>query len=391
MIKALFFDPITGASGDMILGALLDLGVPLKVVENAIRSAGLEEFEIEFNRVTDHTGITAGRCDVKIEESHHHRHLKDIEKIIDTGEFSEYIKATAKAIFRRLAEAEAKVHNTSVEKVHFHEVGAVDAIVDILGSAIAIDYLKPEKIYCAPFKTGRGTVKCAHGEMPVPAPATVELIRGFPTVNLPIDMELTTPTGAAVLTTLSDGDITGHSFVIKNVGYGIGSRKLEGRINGLRVMEIVLDEQSSREVVDIIETDIDDENPEVIAALMDELRTKGVCDVTLEQIQMKKGRPGFRLTVVAPRGADHEIANILFSHSSTIGARSYEAKRFILPREAVTVSTRWGDVAAKKIHRPNGVEIAPEYDSCKQIAAANGVSIREVMQEVRYNARQNPS
>ncbi|MBD3233666.1 MAG: nickel pincer cofactor biosynthesis protein LarC, partial [candidate division Zixibacteria bacterium] len=269
MIKALFFDPITGASGDMILGALLDLGIPLKEVENAIRSTGLREFEIEFNRITDHTGITAGKCSVKIEESHHHRHLSDIEKIIDAGEFSEGINKTARAIFRRLAEAEAKVHNISPEKVHFHEVGAVDAIVDILGSVIAIDYLKPEKIYCAPLKTGRGTVKCAHGEMPVPAPATVELIKGFPAINLPIDMELTTPTGAAILTTLSEGDITGRSFVIKNVGYGIGSRKLEGRINGLRVMEIELDEHSSREMVDIIETDIDDESPEVIAALMD--------------------------------------------------------------------------------------------------------------------------
>ncbi|MBD3234009.1 MAG: DUF111 family protein, partial [candidate division Zixibacteria bacterium] len=195
----------------------------------------------------------------------------------------------------------------------------------------------------------------------------------------------------AILTTLSEDDITGYPFVIKKVGYGIGSRKLEARINGLRIMEIELDEQSSRKVVDIIETDIDDENPEVIAALMDELRIKGVCDVTLEQIQMKKGRPGFRLTVVAPKGIDHEIANTLFSHSSTIGARSNEAKRFILPRESVTVSTRWGEVAAKKINRPNGVEIVPEYDACKKIAAANGVSIREVMQEVRYNARQNPS
>ena len=386
MIKALYFDPITGASGDMILAALFDLGVPVEYVNEHIRSTGINEYELHFKRITDHNGFACGHCEVITGESHHHRALPDIEVIIDSGDFPAKVKKNAKNIFRRLAEAESRVHNISIDKVHFHEVGAIDAIVDILGAALSIDYLQPDKIFCGPLKIGRGTVMCAHGEIPVPAPATVELIKGFPVIPLPIDMELTTPTGAAILTTLSEGDNIGQAMVIIRTGYGKGTRELKGRPNVFRVMEAEIKEDTTSDEVDIIETDIDDDSPEVTASLMDKLRIDGVCDITLQQIIMKKGRPGYRLTVIADKWKSGEIARLLFTHSSTIGVRVTSAGRLVLPRSSVKVKTKWGIITAKRIERPDRIEIVPEYEQCRITAEEHGISLREVMQEVIRNA-----
>jgi len=385
--KALIFDPISGAAGDMILGALFDLGVPVDYVDRNIRSTDLSEFGINFNRFTDHTGLTSGKCDIPIRETHHHRRLSDIEKIIMRGDFSEDVKNNAVRTFRRLAEAEAKVHNVSIDEVHFHEVGAVDAIVDILGSMIAIDYLKPEKIYCGPFKLGRGTINCAHGEIPNPAPATVELIRGFPAISLPIDAELTTPTGAAILTTICEGEFSEIPFIIKAIGYGAGRTKLERRPNVIRALAVDIRNDAPNQDVEIIETDIDDESPELVASLTERLRAdSNVRDVTVQHIIMKKGRPGFRLTAIADKDKASGIADILFRHSSTIGVRIHSARRIILPRSEVTVKTKWGDIQAKRVERPDRIEIVPEYEECRKVALDNNISIREVMNEVIRNA-----
>ncbi|MCP4634344.1 MAG: nickel pincer cofactor biosynthesis protein LarC [candidate division Zixibacteria bacterium] len=386
MSKDLCFDPITGASGDMILGALFDIGVPVDLVDQKVRSTGLSEFELSFDRITDHTGITAGRCSVTISESHHHRKLPDIEKIINSGDFSDDIKEVAIKIFTRLAKAEAKVHNISIDKVHFHEVGAVDAIVDILGAAIGIEYLKPEKIYCSPLKIGRGTVKCAHGIMPVPAPATAELIKGFPVIALPIDTELTTPTGAAILTTISEGDFSNRQMIIKKIGYGLGQKEFENRTNAIRIMEVEFTDDSASDEIDIIETDIDDESPEITASIIEKLLESGAIDASIQPVVMKKGRTGSRLTILSPNGKTTDIANCLFIHSSTIGVRIHSARRIILPRSSIQVKTRWGEVTAKKITRPDRIEIVPEFEICRKIADENNISIREVMQEVIKNA-----
>jgi uncharacterized protein (TIGR00299 family) protein len=385
--KAICFDPATGAAGDMILGALMDLGTPLEVIDSGIRSTGLNEFELKFNRITDKFGLTAGRAEVITGESHHHRKLTDIETIIGAGRISDNARNMALRIFHRLAEAEATVHNVSINEIHFHEVGAVDAIVDILGTALAIDYLHPEHIFCGPLKTGRGSVECAHGIIPVPAPATVELLKGFPVIPLDIHGELTTPTGAAILTTLSEGDFSGRAMSINKIGYGLGSRQFDDRSNVIRIFEAELIDNKPPEEVEIIETDIDDDSPEITGSLNDILRVDGVYDITMQPLIMKKGRPGQRLTVIADRGRAEQIADLIFKHSSTIGLRIYNAHRIILPRETVEINTRWGIISAKKIRRPDRIEIVPEYEECRMVAEKESISIREVMQEVIRNAR----
>jgi len=234
-------------------------------------------------------------------------------------------------------------------------------------------------------KTGRGTVECAHGKMPVPAPATVEILKGFPTVNLPIDSELTTPTGAAIITTLCEGDYYGHPMKIINVGYGLGSKRFENRSNVLRILEVELDEKGGGRDVEIIETDIDDESPEIIGLLRDKLKINGVRDVSIQPVSMKKGRLGFRITIIADEGRASEVANILFIHSSTIGVRIHSARRIVLPREEVKIKTKWGELNCKKIKRPDRVEIVPEYEECLRIAEKYKISVREVMREVLRN------
>ncbi len=366
----------------MILGALLDLGVPVDAVEEGLRSTGLDGFEISFEREQYAMGIAAGRLQVSIEESHHHRNLSDIETIIEKGHYSSRLKDRALSIFRRLADAEATVHRISVEKVHFHEVGATDAIVDILGTAIALEFLDIDAVFCGPIPVGRGSVTCAHGELPVPAPATVELLIGHQVVRLDQDKELTTPTGAAILTALTQGDWSGRPMVIRKVGSGRGSKDLEGMPNIIRAFLADVDSEGQSQEVDVIESDIDDDTPEAISELTDVLRDAGALDVTLMPVMMKKGRTGFRLTVVCRTGDAIRISGVMFKHSSTIGVRLHTARRLVLPRSSVTVATGWGDIKAKRIERPDRVEVVPEFEECKRIAHEQNISVREVMQEV---------
>jgi uncharacterized protein (TIGR00299 family) protein len=227
-LGAICFDPSSGAAGDMILGSLLDLDVPLDEVVRGLRSSGLDDFELEFDREEYVKGITAGRLRVNISEIHHHRNLHDIETIINKGDYPQRVKDRALTVFRRLADAEAAVHRIPVDKVHFHEVGAVDAVVDILGTAIALEKLHVDEIYCGQIAIGHGTVTCAHGRLPVPTPATVELLIGYPVVRLNVEHELTTPTGAAILTTLTQGDWSGKPMIIRKVGSSRGSLEIDG-------------------------------------------------------------------------------------------------------------------------------------------------------------------
>ncbi len=386
-MKVICFDPVAGAAGDMILGALLDLGVPVEAVDRGLRSTGLDGFEISFEPEEYAMGITAGRLQVSTEESHHHRNLSDIEAIIEKGDFSQRLKDRALSIFRRLADAEATVHRIPVEEVHFHEVGATDAIVDILGTAIALEILDIDAIFCGPIPVGRGAVTCAHGELPVPAPATVELLIGHPVVRLDQDNELTTPTGAGILTALTQGDWSGRPMVIRKVGSGRGSKELEGMPNIIRAFLADMDSDGQSQEVDVIDSDIDDDTPEMMSELADVLREAGALDVTLMPVMMKKGRTGFRLTVVCRKGDASRLSGVMFQHSSTIGVRLHTARRLVLPRSSVTVATRWGDIKAKRIERPDRVEVVPEFEECKRIAREQKISVREVMQEVIKRAK----
>lgn len=386
-MRVVCFDPVGGAAGDMILGSLLDLGVSVEDVEKHLRSMGLEPFELSFQRVPDKHGIAYGRLEVAAKESPTHRRLNDIEAIINSGDFSQPTRDRATAIFRHLAEAEARVHGIPIDHVHFHEVGAVDAIIDIVGSVIALEMLDVESVFCSPIPIGRGTVATAHGVLPVPSPATAELLKGHCIIRRDVDQELTTPTGAAILTALSQGDWSGRPMLIMQVGSGLGTRSIKGMPNIIRAFLADMESGAESQEIDVIESDIDDDTPEVISDVTNVLRDVGALDVTVCPILMKKGRAGFRLTVLGQRGSATLLSNVLFSHSSTIGVRVTTARRLILPRSVVTVATRWGDISAKRIERPNRVEIVPEFEECKRIAEANSVSTREVMQEVITHAQ----
>ncbi len=432
-MKVVAFDPVTGASGDMILGALFDIGASPAAVDAALRRLGLDGFRLEFRHIDGLHHVRYGRCEVLLnddtpapppghdhdhghdhthkhdsdhgqepghkhdhEPSHPHHHagfrtLTDIRKLLAHPSLPPRVRDQADRIFQRLAEAEAFVHGTTVEQVHFHEVGAVDSVADIVGSCLALEELGVERVYCAPLKVGTGTIRCAHGVLPNPAPATARLLEGFPVVRLEIPFELTTPTGAAILTTLSEGNWSGRPLRWLRTGAGHGGRTLE---EGPNILRAILAEEDSvpapaalpanphvrHEDVTILETDIDDQNPELTAALPDLLRARGACDATLTPLIMKKGRPGVRLTVLAPPALAETLAELILQQSSSIGVRLWPAARRILDRSAATLPTPWGEVRAKRIVRPDGrAEVAPEYESCRELAAHSGRTVREVM------------
>lgn len=392
----LAFEPVLGASGDMILGALFDLGADPAAVECELRKTGLDGFSIRFARAAEPGHVQYGRCEVRIDDQGHDQHapshgrrLHEILGLIGKLQTTALTRARATRIFQRLAEAEAAVHGISPEEVHFHEVGATDAIVDIVGSCIALELLGVEHVYCSAFKVGTGTIQCAHGILPNPAPATVRLLAGFPVVRLAIEAELTTPTGAAILTSLSEGDWTGRVCQWERAGSGSGTRQLAEGPNILRAYLLgpgVL----ATEYVELVEADIDDDSPEVTAALPDLLREAGALDATLCPLLMKKGRAGVRLTAIARAGDASPLADLILRQSSTIGVRVTTARRFVLPRAPAVVETPWGEVQAKRIERPHGVEYAPEYESCRKLSARTGVPLREIMSAARKWERQGP-
>ncbi len=409
------FDPVGGAAGDMILAALFDAGADPAAVAAALRTTGLDDFEIDFQRRPDANGIVCGFCEVRTphaptatvtasqpsadphdhdhdhdhEHDHGHAHdhghghghqgrrLGEILALIDAGQFAGRVKQRATAIFRRLAAAEAAVHGIAPEEVHFHEVGAVDAFVDIVGSCLALEQLDADQIHCSELKIGQGTVRCAHGVLPVPAPATAKLIEGFAVRRLALDCELTTPTGAAILTTLSAGPWHNLPLTVGRVGVGHGRREHAGVPNVIRAF--VGTATAAGELVEMLETDIDDDTGERLGVLAERLRAAGALDVTLAPIYMKKQRPGSRVGVLCQAGRTAALVRLLLDESSTIGVRVQPLRRFTLPRQASRLTTPWGEVEAKRIERPSGVEIAPELESCRRLAEQTGVPLRRIM------------
>ena len=439
-MRIAYLDCFSGISGDMFLGALVDAGVPFELFEKTVAELNVGA-KLERSRV-DRAGIAATKLDVIVDgekdmpreefwaragardqgleaskpqenasslhsheygharqhspiataEHHHHapaRGLSEILKIIAAASISERAKQTASEIFLALGAAEAKVHNVGVEDVHFHEVGAADAIVDIVCAAVGAEALDVEQFVCSPLNVGGGTVTCSHGVMPVPAPATLELLKDAPIYSGEIQKELVTPTGAAIVRVLAASFGPRPTMTTEKIGYGAGSRDFAGHPNVLRISigEAALAQmESPREIpveqIAILEANLDDLNPQIIGYIIDRAFAEGALDAFTTPVQMKKNRPGSLLTILARPENEQHLRELLFRESSTLGIRTRHEQRYALPRRHEVVNTQWGEVRMK-IATLSGevVHYAPEYEDCRRIAAEHHVALKTVMQE----------
>ena len=388
-MRIAYFDCFSGISGNMILGALLDVGLELDVLREALAGLKISGYEIKARRVVK-KHIAGTLVDVETREVGVERHLSDILDIIGESTLPEEVKETCGRIFTRLAEAEAKVHGLDVEDIHFHEVGGLDAIVDVVGSVVGLKLLGIEEAYSSPLHLGRGFVECAHGRFPVPAPATLELVKGVPTYGRDVEAELVTPTGAAIITTLAKGFGPSPTMEVEAIGYGAGHRDLPIP-NLLRVSvgrALRLEERGYEEdVVTLVEANIDDMNPEFYEHVMARLFDRGALDVFLTPIQMKKSRPAVKLSAIVREADLDGVLDVFFEETTTLGVRLYEARRKKLAREEIVVETRYGKVGVKVGRLGDAVKnISPEYEDCRRIAEREGIPLKEVYEEARRAA-----
>jgi pyridinium-3,5-bisthiocarboxylic acid mononucleotide nickel chelatase len=381
--KIAYLDCFSGISGDMVLGALVDAGASLEEIERELRKLKLEGWEISAAKVQRH-GIFATHVKVEASETHHHRGLSAILRMIEEAGLAPRAAERAKAIFTRLGEAEAKVHQVPVEKVHFHEVGAVDSIVDIVGAAIGFELLGLDEFACSAMDVGGGQVKTAHGLLPVPAPATAELLRGAPTYSSGIQKELVTPTGAAIATTLATCYAEIPSMTLRAVGYGAGTADNAEKPNVLRVLigENAVGEKGEYwgAPVTVIEMNVDDMSPQIYGYFAERAQAAGALDVFSTAAQMKKNRPGLLVTLLSEPENVSKLIDLVFRETTTIGVRTYEVRRKTLERELVPVETAFGEVRMK-LARMNGsmVNATPEYEDCQRIAAERRVPLKQVI------------
>jgi len=435
-MKVLYYDCFCGISGDMNLAALLDLGVPKEYLIEEISKLKLNsEYEIKIEKAVKH-GITGTRVDVilknkvhnhehvaekaldnhqhvhinndhhehphhenhnhsheHIEEhnhlhkennnhEHNHRNLNDIENIINSSDLNDNVKRLSLYMFMKVAEAEAKVHGKTLYEVHFHEVGAIDSIVDMVGAAICIDYLKVDKIMASPVQVGGGFVKCAHGLMPVPAPATVEILKNIPINTGIVPFETTTPTGAAILAANVQEFTPKINFSIKKIAYGIGHRDLEIP----NVLRVYLGEEQKNEEIEeqyILETNIDDMNPEIYGYVEEKLFEKGALDVFKSAIFMKKGRPGVKLSILVNEQCEKDVLDVVFEETTSIGVRKYKVEKIMLNREFSKVKTKYGEITIKKsYYKGKLAKYKPEYEECRSIAKEKNIILDKVYKEV---------
>ena len=378
-----YFDCFSGISGDMVLGALVDAGADLRAIEVELRKLGLEGWKISAEKVK-RGAIFATQVKVETNEGHHHRGLSVILGRIEKAELAPRAAERARKIFTRLAEAEARVHNVPVEEIHFHEVGAVDSIVDIVGAAIGFELLGIDEFACSPLDVGAGQVKTAHGLLPVPAPATAELLRGAPVYTSGIARELVTPTGAAIATTLATRYAEIPEMTLRAVGYGAGSADFVEKANVLRIL---IGDGAASEAgehwdapVSVIETNLDDMSPQIYGYLVDRVLAAGALDVFSTPVQMKKNRPGTLVTILCEQAHVARMIDLVFRETTTIGVRTHDVRRKVLDRELVPVETAFGEVRVK-ISRMNGsvLNATPEYEDCQRIAAEKGIPLRQVI------------
>lgn len=397
-MKIAYLDCFSGISGDMTLGALVDAGLDFKLLQRDLAGLALDEYELYEEKVVK-LGITGTKVHVLALEGHVHRRLGDIQEIINRSALADEVKEKSIQVFTRLAEAEAKVHGTTADQVHFHEVGAVDAIVDIVGATIGFWRLGIEKVYASSVHTGTGFVKAAHGVMPVPAPATLELLRGVPIYAQDIRQELVTPTGAAILTTYCQDFGPMPEFKVERVGYGAGEKNLEiPNMLRLTLGELVSKGESPglgqvgkyglREGQALtLETNIDDMNPEFYENLLEKLLKAGAMDVYFQNIQMKKNRPATMLTVQIHPEKLEEFRSLIFKETTSIGLRVYPITKYMLPYELRTIETECGSARVKFAFLQGKVcTVSPEYEDCRKLAQESGLSLKTVYDLVKQSA-----
>jgi len=388
-MRIAYFDCFSGISGDMFVGALLDAGLKIEILEKELNKLNLSGYQLEVNKVLK-KGISASQFKVKIQEKGVERRFKDILNILEESKLDEEIKNEVKKIFFKIAEAESKIHQEDIEKIHFHEIGGLDSIIDISSAVIGIKALEIKEIYSSPLPLGKGFVKCAHGILPLPAPATLELLKNIPTYSGGMESEMVTPTGAAIISTLTKDFGERPLMKIEKIGYGAGEREFSIP-NLLRVSigeKILRDKDLMDGYVHdealLIETNIDDMNPEFYDYIMDKLFSQGALDVFLTPIQMKKNRPAHMFSIIVYEQNLKEILKVLFSESTTLGVRIKEVKRLKLTQQNFIAETKYGKIKVKVgIFKEDIKTIAPEYQDCQKIAQQYQVPLKEIYEEVK--------
>jgi len=382
-MKTLYFDCFAGASGDMILGASVAAGVDPGFLREQLSLLPVTGFSIDFETV-NRAGLSATYARVETAHEHKHRHLSDIKQIIEGSGLSDAVKQRAVQIFTRLAEAEARVHNEPVDHVHFHEVGALDAIVDVVGAAICFDALKIERFVSSPLHVGSGMVKMAHGQFPIPPPAVAELLKGVPFYSTEIKGELLTPTGAAIITTVCSEYGPIREMKTDATGYGAGTREYPDFPNVLRVLLGESERTATDERLWMLETNLDDASPQIIGHCMDRVLELGALDCFFTPVQMKKNRPGVLLSVLCGRDEKEAVMKLLFTETTTLGVRSYEVTRRALQRSVVRVETQYGPIDVKVAHLDGRVvNEMPEFEQCREAAEQAGVPLKIVEDAAR--------
>ncbi|UCD78703.1 MAG: nickel pincer cofactor biosynthesis protein LarC [Desulfobacterales bacterium] len=391
-----YFDCFAGISGDMTLGALVDLGVPLDWLRDRLKSIPLTDFDLALTSV-HRNGIHAALVKVEASDDEISRNFLQIRSMIENSPLTDPVKSVSLQVFQRLAQAEASIHSCSIEQVHFHEVGGIDAIVDVVGTALGLEYLGIKKIIASPLPLGKGFVTCRHGKLPVPAPATLRILKGVPVYGTDIPYELVTPTGAAIIAGVAQRFGAMPDMILHAIGYGAGQRDLAARPNLLRVITgnephtvTETSEALQEDQVEIIETNIDDMNPELFGHLMDRLFEDGALDVYWIPIYMKKNRPGTMLQVLCKIDRRDALIHRILTETTTLGVRYDVLRRRLLERESMEVRTSYGAIAVKRIKDPKGnFRIIPEYEACRKIAREHDVPLRSVYETVTREIMDN--
>ena len=377
-----YLDCFSGISGDMLLGALLDSGLDEASLRGVLAGLDLDPFDLNISRQNSQA-ISAVSIKISSKTEQRFRNLADITELLEKSSLNRSVIEKSLAVFTRLARAEAKVHDRAIEHIHFHEVGALDTIIDVVGSVAGLHLLGLKTLTCSPLPLGRGFVRCAHGNLPLPAPAVCELLKGIAVVGIEADRELVTPTGAALVAELVDDFGPLPPMTITRTGYGAGDNpSTEARPNLLRLICGRAEAASEAQQVEVIETHLDDWNPEGFEYLCTRLFDGGALDVSLTSIQMKKGRPGFRLTVIGRPHQSQPLKEMILSETSAIGLRFRSERRLTLPRQMISVETTWGPIQAKQVETPAGTRVYPEYEACREVAEHQHVPLEMVYREV---------
>jgi len=385
-MRQAYLDCSSGISGDMFLAALIDAGAPVDRLFSELKKLPLGFYEFKRTRAL-RGGVVGTRVDIQVPGKQPHRHLADIRALLQQVSLPEKTAAQALKIFTHLAEVEGKLHNVPPSKIHFHEVGAVDAVLDVVGTCVGLELLEISDLVCSPLNVGSGRVNAAHGSLPVPAPATAELLKGIPVYSTGVEGELVTPTGAALVAALASGFGPLPSMKIEKIGYGAGEKDFSGHPN---IARLFLGEQIGAvkvrpglpgdEVVSVIEANVDDMNPQLYGYVLEKALAAGALDVTCSSAQMKKNRPGLTISILCEPDKSDALSQLLFEQTTTIGVRIYEARRKVLDREQVKVETPYGAVQVKVARREGKVVNAtPEFDDCQRLAAEKSVPLKQVI------------